>query len=190
MFYFNVRILDGHHNAISMLCLFTYVLYCSISFKRNRCRQLWRNKKYLSSDDCVFIYMSLTRLNLTICSKKTGKESASNYVSIIREGRRRPILRWEDRVKRDLAGVGGEWRMRARDRGGVETVGGDGSEMGLVTKKKGEKLTAGISASIPLDYREKRRATYTVIIFKTFIGTPSSSYYELSGKKRKLAKVF
>ena len=36
------------------------------------------------------------------------------------EGRRRrvrPILRWEDCVKRDLEGVGGEWRMRARDRG-------------------------------------------------------------------------
>ena len=28
------------------------------------------------------------------------------------------------------------WRMRAKD-GGVEMVGGDGSETGLVTKKKG-----------------------------------------------------
>ena len=38
------------------------------------------------------------------------------------EGRRRRgrlRLRWEDCVKRDLAGVGEEWRMRARD-GGVE----------------------------------------------------------------------
>ena len=38
--------------------------------------------------------------------------------------RRRPRLRWEDCVKRDL--VGGEWGMRARDRGEwrqlVETV--------------------------------------------------------------------
>ena len=33
----------------------------------------------------------------------------------------------------------GEWRMRARD-GGVETVGGDGSETGLVTKKKGKQI--------------------------------------------------
>ena len=29
--------------------------------------------------------------------------------------------------------------MRARDGGGVEKVGGDGSEMGLVMKKKGKK---------------------------------------------------
>ena len=39
------------------------------------------------------------------------------------EGRRRrvrPRLRWEDCVKRDLVGVGGEWRTRARDRGGGE----------------------------------------------------------------------
>ena len=31
-----------------------------------------------------------------------------------------------------------EWRMGARD-GGVETVGGEGSETGLVSKKKVEK---------------------------------------------------
>ena len=36
------------------------------------------------------------------------------------EGRRRrgrQRLRWEDCVKRDLVGVGGEWRMRVRDSG-------------------------------------------------------------------------
>ena len=38
---------------------------------------------------------------------------------------------------RDLAGLGGEWRMRARD-GGVEKVGGDGVETGSVTKEKGK----------------------------------------------------
>ena len=31
--------------------------------------------------------------------------------------RRRGRLRWEDYMKRDLAGVGGEWRMKTRDRG-------------------------------------------------------------------------
>ena len=31
--------------------------------------------------------------------------------------RGRPIQRWEDCVKRDLTGVRGEWRMRARDEG-------------------------------------------------------------------------
>ena len=40
-------------------------------------------------------------------------------------------------MKRDL-GVGGEGRMRVRD-GGVETVGGDSSETGLVMKKMGTK---------------------------------------------------
>ena len=40
--------------------------------------------------------------------------------------RHRPKLRWEDCMKRDLVGVGGEWIMKARDRGEwirlVETV--------------------------------------------------------------------
>ena len=31
-----------------------------------------------------------------------------------------PILRWEDWVKRGLAGVEGEWRIRARDVGGED----------------------------------------------------------------------
>ena len=66
-------------------------------------------------------------------------------------------------MKRDFVEVGGEWRMRARD-GGVETVGGDGSEMGLVTKKKGkQKSTTGVGASLtpdgPLpDHRHKEES--------------------------------
>ena len=40
-------------------------------------------------------------------------------------------------MKRDLAEVGGEWKMRD---GGVETVGVDDSETGLVTKKRINKL--------------------------------------------------
>ena len=32
-----------------------------------------------------------------------------------RRRRGRPRLRWEDCMKSDMAGVGGEWRMRARD---------------------------------------------------------------------------
>ena len=51
-------------------------------------------------------------------------------------------------MKRDLAGVGGEWRMRARVMGEVETGGGEGNETGIVTKKKLKKSTIGIGASL------------------------------------------
>ena len=53
-------------------------------------------------------------------------------------------MRWEDCVKRDLAGVGGEWRKRARDR-----MGEWGNKTGNVTKNR--KSTSGI----------KRKATQT-----------------------------
>ena len=42
-----------------------------------------------------------------------------------------------------------------RDRGGVENVGGDGSEMGLVMKGK-KKFTTGIGAHLTPDYRDKQ----------------------------------
>ena len=49
----------------------------------------------------------------------------------------------------------GEWRMRAID-GIVETGCGNGSEKGLVTKKKGkQKSKTGIGASLTPDYRDK-----------------------------------
>ena len=47
-------------------------------------------------------------------------------------------------MKRDL--VGGEWRMRVRDR--VETIGGDGSKTRLVMKKAENKSSTSISASL------------------------------------------
>ena len=48
--------------------------------------------------------------------------------------------------------------MRARD-GGVEMVGGGGSETGLVMKKKGkQKSKTGISASLTPDYRDKEES--------------------------------
>ena len=59
-------------------------------------------------------------------------------------------------MKRDL--VGGEWRMRGI--GGAETGGGDGNEMGLLTKKKGGKSLTGIGASLTPDYRDKEEGNY------------------------------
>ena len=48
--------------------------------------------------------------------------------------------------------------MRA-GHGEVEMVGEDGSEMGLVMKKKGkQKSTTGIGASLTLDYRDKEES--------------------------------
>ena len=67
-----------------------------------------------------------------------GEQFTKRADALRLEGRRRKgrsILRWEDRVKRDFAGVGREWRMRARDGGGVEMSGGNGSETGSVTKE-------------------------------------------------------
>ena len=55
-----------------------------------------------------------------------------------RRRRERPRLRWVDCVKRGLAGVEGEGRMRTRD-GGMETIGRDGSETGQLMKKKGKQ---------------------------------------------------
>ena len=46
----------------------------------------------------------------------------------------------------------GEWRTRARD-GGVET---GGSESGSVAKKKENKSTIGIGASLTPDLRDKK----------------------------------
>ena len=40
-------------------------------------------------------------------------------------------------------GVGGEWRMRARDRG-VETDDGNGSEMGSVKKKVPRRVSVNV----------------------------------------------
>ena len=57
-------------------------------------------------------------------------------------GRGRPRLGREDCVERDLAGVGGEWRTSARDRGS-----GDGNETGPVTKKKENKHQRPVPAS-------------------------------------------
>ncbi|KAI0232663.1 SPRY domain-containing SOCS box protein 2 [Lamellibrachia satsuma] len=67
------------------------------------------------------------------------------------------MMGWEDCVKRYLAGMENGWRMRARD-GGMETVDGDDSETGTVTKKKGKKWTTNICASLTPDYREKEES--------------------------------
>ena len=57
------------------------------------------------------------------------------------EGRRRrgrPRLRWEDCLKRDLAGVGAEWRMRARDRGEWRMRARDSGEWRMRARDRGE----------------------------------------------------
>ena len=73
--------------------------------------------------------------------------------------RRRPRLRWEDCVKRGLAGVGGEWGIKARD-GEVEMVGGDDSETGSA-KKKGQKSTTILGTSLTPDFRDKEESNNT-----------------------------
>ena len=63
-----------------------------------------------------------------------------------RRRRGRPRLSWEECVER----FGGNGR-------GVKTFGGDDSEMGSVTKKKGiKKLTIGIGASLIPDFSDKK----------------------------------
>ena len=93
--------------------------------------------------------------------------------------RGRPKLRWEGSVKRDLVGMGGEWRMKAPD-GGVETVGGDSSEMGSVVKK-GKKSMTGISTNLTPDVRDKEesncwRAT------EQYLMTLTSTFYRISNQ--------
>ena len=71
------------------------------------------------------------------------------------EGRRRPNMRWEDCVKKDLAGVGGRgggerviMGWRTSDNGGVETAGEDGSETGSATEEVGQTSTTVGGASL------------------------------------------
>ena len=64
-----------------------------------------------------------------------------------------PRLTWEDCVKRDLAGMGGEWIIREKDRRS-----GDDSETGSVTKKKVKQNSkTGIGASLTPDYSYKEK---------------------------------
>ena len=53
----------------------------------------------------------------------------------------------------------------------METIGGDGSETGLVTKKKGkQQSTTGIGASLAPDYR-----TLTKIVNNPIIASPPAA---------------
>ena len=69
------------------------------------------------------------------CTQGGGKKG--------RKRKGRPRLRWEC-VER-FCRSGREGRTRARDGGGVNMVGGDDSETGLVTKKKGNKNRRPVS---------------------------------------------
>ena len=73
---------------------------------------------------------------------------------------RRPKLRWEDCVKRDLAGLVGVWRTRAG--GGMETGCGDGSETGSVTKKKGKNIDDRYRCQPHPDFRGKEESHIVV----------------------------
>ena len=56
----------------------------------------------------------------------------------------------------EWVGVGGQWRITAGMRG-VETFGGDGSETGSLTKKKGGKKST-IGAGLTPDFRDKEES--------------------------------
>ena len=103
---------------------------------------------------------------------KNGERLMAIVNALRVEGRRRrgrPRLRWEDCVKGDLAVVGGELRMRARDRRRVQTVVGKGIETGLVMNKKGGKSTTGIGASLTPDYGGKEESTDMLLVGCTFM---------------------
>ena len=62
--------------------------------------------------------------------------------------RRRPRVRWEDCVKKDLVGVGAEWSMRARDRGEWRMRARDRGEWRMRARDRGEwRMRRGIEGS-------------------------------------------
>ena len=82
----------------------------------------------------------------------------AGHVDRIKGGRRTKIsdaLRVESRRRRGRKILRWERRTRVRDRVGVETVGGDGTETRSVTKKKGKKSTTSIGANPTPDFRDK-----------------------------------
>ena len=88
-------------------------------------------------------------------------------------------------VKRYLAGVGVEWRRRARD-GGVQTGGGDSSETGSVTKKDGkQKSTTDIGGSLTSDFKNKEESNNNIHIRKSAYDNGSSNIYVAISKHNK-----
>ena len=112
------------------------------------------------------------------------------------EGRRRPRLRWDRGLRQErFHGSVREWRMRARH-GGVEMVGEDGSETGLVMKKKGkQKSTTGIGSSLTLIYIVFFKCSTCSIHFlaaseREMLSSMSATQLTLDGVVQELATVW
>ena len=68
----------------------------------------------------TFKYSEQAKVDWTGGNNKKGERLTKRLDALRVEGtmrRGRPRLRWEDSAKRGLAGVGGEWRSRATERG-------------------------------------------------------------------------
>ena len=118
-----------------------------ISFQAYEDRSLF--KHHHSTAGAVALRLGRRTVNFVprrcFCARHyAGHVERRGTVAFRVDGRRRsgrPRLRWEDCVKRDLAGVGGEWRRRARDRGEWRRRARDRGEWRTRARDRGEWRT-------------------------------------------------